>query len=286
MRTTIHISVRTTPRLYDELMSIHPMGGKISKQSFSATLPGEACEISELVSAIEKCGFRRWSGWNKIDRAREFVYRVLPIWEELDFANCLLVRMSPHLRGIDYGRDGAGRLRLGAGEYPAREPAFGLSRGYLCIHARTHRSLLRANFVGLEFKPSVRVGGAELVKDKNVLPWKHAEDRFWELSSSLEMPRASPSTQLVNDRREPIVGDDFSAGCHVDADAHAMPTAKLLRYARRHIEQMAPFDLAQTREPFGIGKLTDERSYIVSARLRKFCISENWEVFWEPVILE
>lgn len=64
------------------------------------------------------------------------------------------------------------------------------------------------------------------------------------------------------------------------------PEKALLRYKRRAIAAMKPFDLARTRELFGIRNLTEGKQYIASTRFREFCMASKWKVDWEPVIVE
>lgn len=194
------------------------------------------------------------------------------IYEQSDYdsAEFLLLRRQREIQ-LDHERDDNGRLLLVASKAKTSIKLGRIFPNWIIVSDRVKRSLETEKFKGLEF-------GEVVLKGKSI---HAAREPFWELKSSVVLPRIANRHQFVHpgmSTPEPFTGD-YSKMIML----HDPPfRTGEVHYQKSDIDLLLPFDIARTFENF----MEPHPALIISQRFYQFCLKNKIPVNVQPVRID
>jgi hypothetical protein len=222
-------------------------------------------------------------------KGSEFWLRLDREYAAADLAACEYLRIAPPPKAFHmeaYRRTEAGHIIL---------PKWKMPRGFdvMITHLQiayftTERARSALEDAGLQhvvFRPAF-YGPYRLQEGETEESIAERYGRpYWELDSDFTLPPLSPSMRFTDKNGRPWVRDDFSNGLQPREGLFSHPE---LHYRRSDLEDLAPFDLARTYEPFGNYSGYDRQNcpLIASRRFYETCVANKLKTGWVPVRIE
>ena len=259
-----HISVsepRTPPDLYETIVGLSPAGRRSDFFFLEAKADDErnAQLVERILDLCEQRGLKRTRG----ETVGSYVYSVDRIYEPADLnAAALLLLVGG--RGLlhDVTRDERGRLVLPATKArTSLKLAAAFPAPWIIVSDAVRQTLEAARLVGLVF-------GEVVLKGQSI---RSAETPFWELGSSVTLPRM---VNAVRYETSPFPCHGIDDGPYRRGEPH---------YRQSDLEALGDFDVAHTLEPLG----NKDPRLIISHRLYEVCVKnkiplEVWPVRIDP----
>ncbi len=226
-------------------------------------------KIATLVVLGRAFGLRRTVGGGP----GSYGYEVVRIYEESDFAACQLLLFGGHAtkRQVKDARNAQGRLMLNTDFMHGLRLGNAWTR--IVVSDDVRRILEGAGLVGLQFQEAVP-------RDRDA---PACADRFWELQSSVVLPKMSNTHQLKytgmhGAPHQPFDGD-YSRMVFLDDPPYRSGE---IHYRRSDLAQFDRFDVANTFELYR----QPHRVLVISQRFYQTCHAHCIDLWLEPVRLD
>ncbi len=259
-------------RAIDELREIFPFGRYY--HGFRVILPPDDPRISDVLEEMECRGILKEGGSRKPRPLVEYHLDYHRSYDPEDFETARYLQLKHEvLVSYDAEGDESGRIRIDAARlHPELRLGCVLYQGIVVSDA-IRIQMLEEGLIGPKFNRLLLSGPGAV----------EAQDRFWELTSSIILP-PMPRDRVITHVNTP---DDFE---HVAGITDGKFFEKEIHYNEAAVGAIEPFDFAVTHEIFcGPGwKETHqgERRAIGSQRFRQFCIARDISMSWIPVRLD
>jgi hypothetical protein len=254
--------------LFDALASIYPDGVTGSQDhAFHCMLPSESGTVKQLVDRLNEAGLKPHTRGKRRVKGGEYIFVLHRRYEYADLVQLQFVECMP-LDCLSHPKtDQSDRIVAHRREFKARDRI----KRYFAVE---HRLLVRDDVKTVLESAALAHVHFRLVILK---PAREKRRDWWELTSDFVMPRLSPSLEITSggkrvERGHSAYAWGFSEG------VYAYPE---LRYLRKDVEALQPFDLAVTHE----GQSGSKR-HVMSQRFYETCISNGIDTNWLPVHVE
>lgn len=272
-------AVEAFARVYPQ--GIQERSGGIKYLRFELDIHSE--EVKRIEATLHKLGMHRWDKKLPRDLSKEYKLSERVEWEPSDFKDKEYATCRPLKFGLGGSRTSDGLLKMSIGNFPSNGTIIETGSQTMCVTERVKEMIECEKFKGVEFRPTVFVSGSKLFNDMKPTPWSKSLATWWEMTSDVELPALSPTTNLLGQDHEPLVERTIQEirrrGCLVGGPRWEA----LLHYRKRDLKKVEPFDLARTHERFGGPKFLyedDDRQFVASTRFREFCQSKKWKIEW------
>jgi len=199
-----------------------------------------------------------------LDKVRgAYSYHVSPVYDRSDFEAAPLLRLvgqKKMFKGIDSNqRDQRGRIVLPATEAKASiKIASIFPESWIVVSSATRRLLESSDLIGMKFE-EVAIKGQSI---------HLAPEPFWELRSTLTLPRMLNSREVTTNPELPA---------YVINDPLVEP-----HYRESDIRELGAFDIAYTWENFRPGK----PEFVISQRFYQHCLKHKIPLEVRPVRID
>jgi hypothetical protein len=244
-----------------------------------------------VLKVLEDAGLTPWDSTKGQPRVRDSEYnlRYERLYDAADLAICKYLQILPPSKAFHLEvnkRTESGQIIL---------PKRGMPRGFdiMLAHSRiayfaTERAKSAIEGVGLQhviFRPTC-YGPTRLQEGETEESIAARYGRsYWELDSDFTLPNLSHTIKLTDFDGQLWERGDFSNGLIPREGLFLYPE---LHYRRSDLENLAPFDLARTYEPFGNYSGYDRQNcpLIASRRFYETCVANKLKTGWVPVRID
>lgn len=278
------------PSVFEKLVAIYPEGVHAARPDFfSAELPEVDPRMVDLIRTLESNGFHRWNPRAGMGESKnEYSLYWTRVYEEPDFVDCQFMEISggnPH-HVFEAGRDRHGLTRLLDG-WLEEGLDFAFTQPYCWFVSNRVKTVLeRHHLKGLFFRPTLLAEGFADRSDAPLIAWEGYREPWWEIESSITLPRLSDSMLFMDsDHRRVLKDIDYSNGYQRVDDKYLHAE---LHYRRRDLEAFSDVDVARTMEAFTNGKCyeRDWSPIVVSRRFYEICRQHRFKVEFIPVRID
>lgn len=275
MRTWVRIWIRSADpasRVEKEFRDLFPFGRY--RAGFQVDLSPDDPRIADVLAAFKARGIPKVGRGIKNRPPVEYYCDYHRSYDPEDFQTARYLQLKHEvLVSYDAERDESGRIRIDAARlHPELRLGCVLYQGIVVSDA-IRIQMLKEGLIGPKFN-GLLLSGPRAVE---------AQDRFWELTSSIILP-PMPRDRLITHENTP---NDYE---HVAGITDGEFIEKEIHYSEAAVGAIEPFDFAVTHEIFcGPGwkeTYQGERRAIGSQRFRQFCIAHDISMSWIPVRLD
>lgn len=291
MRIRGHILPPPVPKmpagLLEQLIAIYPEGHRFNM--FGCSLQMDDPRFAAVTECLRNAGLSPRADRSKPASVSEFSFSMTREYEPADLAACTLLE----LRGApgdwptrwipDAWRSDDGRIELRG---PLKK-SMDFGKCNFEWHVVPHRVKVLLAAEGLKhvcFRKTIPMTRSGI--DRLRLPnWSYFGKPWWELDSDFTLPPLSPAMTFTNRLGNPVNRGDYSNGFHrVDGSYNHAE----LHYRDSDLNELGPFDLARTAEPFSnrLGYDPFDRPLVASKRFYDLCVAHNLKADWVPVRID
>lgn len=255
--------------VYQQL-KIYP--GETWRPSLLCELPEDDPRMQKMLQLLRQQGLTPWSRL-KERRPGEFWMELQRIYDADDYEAASYFIPCPKVKfGAYHTRTAAGLIKV-----KRHSTSFPTQIGWLEVWFIVVADAL---------KKEMEQAGLKHILFREIESPGRNRQRFrghaWELTSDLLLPPLSPICRLFHDGGEPFSGD-YDKGCHLIEGQYQEAE---LHYTAEALKEAGDFDLARTRERFGIKDHVAYPRLVASKRFYDFCASRKLKMDWIPVRID
>jgi hypothetical protein len=211
---------------------------------------------------------------------KEYSFHIRREYDESDFKATEYHKITvPEWQGADLVRDGM--IYLIRSKCPMGVELAGNDCGYV-VSDRLRKDIEATGLRGVVFHETALIDSFEESK-RNIATWNEAgEPPWWQITSDLVLPPLSPSCTLLDRNGDPY-REGGTTGCLI-IEGFYVPAE--LHYQRRALASVGPFDLALTRERFGLGAANSYPWKVVSRAMYEFLTKRGVKAGYVPVRMD
>lgn len=232
----------------------------------------EENEIAELVKRIvDYCQANNlpWSSALGGGRPGTYAYEIFRKYELHDFTAVRLLNLSRgNLIQLKSERDEQGRLLMDASKARAGRKIGRIEPNWIVIPESVRKILAAGNFKGLEF-------GEVALKGTSA---RASTEPFWELKSSLTLPKMANTDRFVSVNSVPFDGDYTKMVWIKDPPYRTGE----IHYRESDLKALGEFDVARTLEKYK----EPHPALVVSQRFYQHCLKNKIPLAVEPVRID
>ena len=246
--------------------SLSPLGGIKVEADVGEDAKAELVE--KIVSYCRDSGLT-WSSARGGGRPGTYGYEMVRCYESADLigARFLILERQKQIQ-LEEERDEQGRLLMAASKARAGRKVGRIYPNWIIVSDSTRRILETGNFKGLEF-------GEVALKGTSV---NAAKDPFWELKSSVTLPKMANTDRFVMVDSVPFNGD-YSKTVWISDPPYRTGE---IHYREADLKALGDFDIAYTFEHY----MEHHRVLVISQRFYQHCLKHKIPLEVEPVRID
>lgn len=251
---------------------------------FLIAAPLDDPKTQQLVEALSEFGLQPWPRMAAQRRRTEYVMSLDRRYSIRELKTFELLELAPHRSAF---ADGFRRIgsdpTITIYDNPSGDVVAVHRPTWIAVSDRVKGQLSQEGLRNMIFLPTKR-GRNPFREDGDPVqrPARGRPQIWWELRSSIVLPRTAETLSLVRSDGSPCAGEG-ERSCYRREGLYSHPE---LRYRRRDIAALGDFDLAHTREAFGEYPTEFDRPLVASHRFFDACLKNGIETDWVPVRLE
>ena len=247
--------------------------GSLIKGSFNTCIKIEATAsdgakpklIEQAIAYCEKNGI----SWSERGLFRHYRYEIHRNYELQDLTSAKLLHLSRgNLIQLKSERDEQGRLLMDASKARAGRKIGRIEPNWIIIPESVRKIIADGNFKGLEFG-EVALRGTSA---------RASTEPFWELKSSLTLPKIANTDRFVSVNSVPFDGDYTKMVWIKDPPYRSGE----IHYRERDLKALGEFDVARTLEKYK----EPHPALVVSQRFFQHCLKNKIPLAVEPVRID
>jgi hypothetical protein len=221
--------------------------------------------VQEVLAFLRKCGLP----WSRRSLPGTYGYEIVRKYELPDlFGARFLLLDRQQLIQLEDERDEEGRLLLNAQKARPSRKIGTIDPNHIIVSDATRKLMASGTFIGSKF-------AAVALKGKSA---KASPDPFWELKSSLTLPKMSNTDRFVTVGSVPFDAD-YSKMVWIDDPPFRSGE---IHYKDSHLKALGDFDMANTLEYYNV----PHPALIISQRLYQHCVHHKIPLTVEPVRID
>ena len=224
--------------------------------------------VDRIVSYCQTSGLP-WSSARGGGQPGTYAYEIVRCYEPEDLTGARLLTITRgNLIQLEYERDAQGSLLMAASKARAGRKIGRINSNWIVIPDNTRKILDAGNFKGLEY-------GEVALKGTSA---RASTEPFWELKSSLILPKMANTDRFVSVNSFPFDGDYTKMVWIKDPPYRSGE----IHYRESNLKALGEFDVARTLEKYK----EPHTALVVSQRFYQHCLKNKIPLAVEPVRID